>query len=150
MERVRQFLLRVYIVPFQSGLMMLIVYGAIINLLDFGVAENRSALGRALFQALGPIVARVVAVATLLAGSHTLIGLGLPRRDMEASGLVAVISIILIQSIVLTSAIGFGAAIINVWISNAIFSAACCTRLHSILTGRQALILHFGKIEGLR
>ena len=129
------FLLRTYVIPFETMFAALSIYSGITRLADFGVTSS------VIIDTIGHTAAQFFSLAYLLGGIGMLVGLGTGRRNIEAFGLCIVSASILIGIIATIFILGFVPAVINGLVTGILFLIACAIRAHSIMKGGLHLVV---------
>lgn len=123
---VKKIFARHRVVPFESLFAILFILASLLKFIswDTGSKQLESLVG---FKA-----AVVFNAAFLVAGTTMLTGIGW-RKNVEAFGLITVVSSILIQLVILTAHSGFTVAVVVGLVFWGLFISGCLVRLNSVL-----------------
>lgn len=114
------------LVPFETMFGFYCAYSGLAGLLNFGIVSN------AFNSATGYKTSTIFNIVYLLAGIGMYIGVGLKRINIEAFGLITVITSIIIRTITASWVFGINPVIINSYIFNTAIIFACIIRLITI------------------
>lgn len=130
-QRLKEFLKQQSIVPFETTLAFFFIYAAIASLAGFGVTATP------LSKVLGYWITMVFNVVYLFAGLGMYFGIGLRWGNIEAFGLILLITSIVVRLIAATWILGINPMVINGYILNAAFIFSCLIRLWTIRHAQQ-------------
>lgn len=123
----RMFIKRSTVCPFEVAIGLLSIWTGILSLFDVTVAA------KAFSAALPDPLADILNLLYILAGHFIVTGVGWNYRNVEASGLIFLFSILVIRVLSLTFLIGFTPETTAAIIQGVIFGAACMIRLKALL-----------------
>jgi hypothetical protein len=111
------------------------VYAGLTGILDFGITSK-------IFQdVVGNTVAFVFNIGYIVAGLSVYFGIGTCQRNIEAFGLIALITSALIRTVSIGYVAGFNPVIFNSYVFSLVFIIACIVRLHHILNKATVLAI---------
>ena len=116
---------QIIIFPFEVAIALWCAYSGVTGLLGIGLAAD------ALYLALGS-VATVFNAGYVLAGISMYFGVALTRRNIEAFGLILVISSLLTRTIALMWVAGMSSMLLNQYVLNGLIFLASLARLISL------------------
>src|SRR5687768_3914871 len=114
-----KFIKRQSIVPFDTTFAFFCIYSGMISVFRIGIVPN-------IFRdTLGERISSMFDIGYALAGLLMFIGIGLGRRDVQAAGLITVITSITIRCVLIGWLIGFNSLVFNTYVFNIAFIIAC-------------------------
>lgn len=131
--QIRQFFERQTASPFETMLAIYFAYAAVATMLNFGIVASP------LTNLLGAKIAVLTNVAYLLAGLAMYFGIGLRKGNVEAFGLILVMTSLSVRAVATAWLLGTNPMIINSYVSTAVFLLACMVRLRMIFKSQQVL-----------
>ena len=132
-EWVKKFFLRQAAVPFETTLAFFFMYAAVASMVGFGVVASP------LSRTLGLVIAMIFNIAYLIAGLGMFVGIGTRRGDLEAFGLILIITSLAVRMVATGWLVGINPQIINGYVSSGVFIFACVMRMRLILKAQQML-----------
>jgi hypothetical protein len=131
----KKFLVNQSINPFEAMFGFYCIYSGITGLLDFGVANDIFRI------AIGPTLALMFSIFYILAGLGVFVGIGIKKGNLEASGLIALITSVVIRLISIAWVAGFIPIVVNTYAFSIVFIVACIVRLGYIFRGQVIVVL---------
>ena len=133
------FLKRQAVVPFEAAFGFYSVYAGVTSALGFGAANSF------IKHELGSPLSLAFSVAYILAGSCLYFGIGLNKRNIEALGLVLIMTSLAVRAIALENLLEWRteeviATLVTSYLSSAVFIVACGLRLRFLLA-RKILVV---------
>jgi hypothetical protein len=130
------------VVPFDTAIAFISIYGGITGLLGIGLLPSiyRSTLG--------PTLSIVFDVSFIVAGLVWFFGIGLGRGDLQTFGLVTIIASLFVRTLTVGFKQGLNPVVFNSYVTNAVFITACITRLMSLKHNKS--IVQIEEIEGAK
>lgn len=120
------FFRRITVLPFESAIALASVWGGVASL--FGLTTAGQAFGTA----LPPNMATAFNLLYIISGLSILFGLGWGYRNLEACGLVLLLTSLTVRSIALAVTFGAAPSIATMLVQSVMFIAATVFRLQSI------------------
>lgn len=131
----REFILRVIVVPFEIAIALTAVWAGAAGLLT--LSPSAAAFNATLPQWLVTMFNLIY----VIAGLAMLTGVGWNYKNAEASGLILLITSLLIRAVALYVTRGFDQVTTNVIVQATLFGGAAVIRLGMILAKRQTVIV---------
>lgn len=122
----RVFLRRLTVLPFESAIAVASIWGGLSSL--FGLTSAGQAFGNA----LPPLMVTLFNLLYILSGLSIVFGLGWGYRNLEACGLILLLTSLAVRSITLTFTFGLTPLVVATLASSVIFIVATVFRLESI------------------
>ena len=130
---IKTFFLRQAIVPFETTLAFFFMYAAVASMVGFGTVASP------LSRALGTTMATLFNVVYLVAGLGMFVGIGTRRGDLEAFGLILVITSLAVRTVATGWLIVINPQIVYSYVSSGVFIFACVIRMTTILKAQKML-----------
>lgn len=124
--------------PFETMFGFFCIFAGITTLLNFGIITNP--LNTAFITYLGYKTHLFLSVIYLLSGLSIFFGIGFRKGNIEAFGLITLITVIIARTIVLGFLLGINPIIINTYVSNIAFVFASIIRLLTIRQNNRFLL----------
>lgn len=128
------------VAPFETMIGFLVIFVGIITVLDFGIIHTP--INEIFVNFVGYKLYLLLNMFYILSGLCIFIGLGIRKGNIEAFGLVLLVSVLITKIFITTLLIGVSPVIINAIISNIAFSLAGIIRLQTILRNNKLLLQH--------
>lgn len=129
---------RLKVVPFEALIALFAAYSGAVSLLGIGPTAT------ALTLQLPPWLVNVLNIVFLLAGLAMVFGIGVPRRSLEAFGLVLVLMSVVVRTLALQWLVGATADTLNGLVLNSLTVIFLWVRLSAVIRGSRLLQIEDG------
>lgn len=126
---------RQVLAPYEVGFAVFSVYSSIISMLNFGVVPNKFT------DAMGVIFTTLSSILFLLSGIAIYAGISLSKREIEAFGIIVLMSCMLMRVVVILILFGIDPVTFNTAVFNGIFMVSSCVRLNTLLKKHVIIML---------
>lgn len=126
LQQKRIFFHRLTVLPFEAAIALASVWGGLASL--FGLTISGQAFGTA----LPPNMATAFNLLYIISGLAILFGLGWGYRNLEACGLILLLTSLTVRSIALAVTFGLAPSIATMLVQAAIFAVATIIRLRTV------------------
>jgi hypothetical protein len=127
LDQILNFFRRQGIVPFETMFAFYSLYAGLAGVLHFGITND------VFKEVIGTSLALIFNIGYIVAGLSVYFGIGTRKANIEAFGLITLITSVLIRAIAMGYIIGMNPFIINSYVFSATFISACIVRLYHVL-----------------